>query len=164
MSKFHHHFEIVKVEKFCILNEFPSQKVQIWRSLLTNKVCWWNLLIFKMYSCIRAIKTLPHEWVLYTAMYLNQPQDHSWLDFNIVSTVMSFSIINNTSFHTRISLTSSQGNLWHGGTVKRSFQSVSPSIWSVLRKQAPEMKIFFLKSKFMDSSITLFWHIQWISG
>ena len=29
MSKFHHHFEIVKVEKFCILNEFPSQKVQI---------------------------------------------------------------------------------------------------------------------------------------
>ena len=69
MSKFHHHFEIVKVEKFCILNEFPSQKVQIWRSLLTNKACWWNLLIFKMYSCIRAIKTLPHEWVLYTAMY-----------------------------------------------------------------------------------------------
>ena len=143
MSKFHHHFEIVKVEKFCILNEFPSQKVQIWRSLLTNKACWWNLLIFKMYSCIRAIKTLPHEWVLYTAMYLNQPQDHSWLDFNIVSTVMSFSIINNTSFHTHISLTSSQGNLWHGGTVKRSFQSVSPSIWSVLRKQAPEKKIFF---------------------
>lgn len=163
MSKFQHHFEIVKVEKFCTLNEFPSQKVQIWRSLLTNKACWWNLLIFKMYSCIRAIKTLPHEWVLYTAMHqINFETTHDSTSILLVQSCLF--LIKNTSFHTHISLTSSQGNLWHGGTVKRSFQSVSPSIWSVLRKQAPEMKIFFLKSKFTDSLITLFWHIQWISG
>lgn len=146
MSKFQHHFEIVKVEKFCILNEFPSQKVQIWRSLLTNKACWWNLLhIFKMYSCItppRAIKTLPHEWVLYTAMHqINFETTHDSTSILLVQSCLF--LINNTSFHTHISLTSSQGNLWHGGTVKRSFQSVSPSIWSVLRKQAPEMKNFF---------------------
>lgn len=35
-------------------------------------------------------------------------------------------------------LTASEGSLWHGATVKRSFQSVSPSIWSVLKKHAPK--------------------------
>ena len=48
-------------------------------------------------------------------------------------------------------LTASQGSRWHGSTVKRSFQSVSPSIWSVLRKQAPGIKNKISNRHMLDS-------------
>lgn len=160
MSKFHHHFEIVKVEKFCILNEFPSQKVQIWRSLLTNKACWWNLLIFKMYSCIRAIKTLPHEWVLYTAMYqINFKTTHDSTSISLVQSCLFLLLIiphSTPIFHLH------HHKAIFGMVVQlNGVSSLFHHPFDLFLESKPLKRKYFFTSKFMGSWITLFWHMPW---
>ena len=113
------------------------------------------LLIFKMYSCIRAIKTLSHEWVLYTAMYqINLKTTHDSTSILLVQSCLFLLLIiphSTPVFHLH------HHKAIFGMVVQlNGVSSLFHHPFDLFLESKPLKRKYFFTSKFMGSWITLF--------